>query len=134
LGNTLKMEKQALIKQLIEAGYSDRKINGSTGLNRRTMSAYRKKFKKESEAENTNVLKENGCENINPGEAFADQNAPEKCPRPPKTGYRSHVAVYDKQIREKLGNGQYSRYVRPWLFVMTLSYSRSLVLTTNPLL
>lgn len=62
MGNTLKMEKQALIKQLIAAGWSDRKIHGSTGLNRRTLSSYRKKFKKELEAERVNASQENGCE------------------------------------------------------------------------
>lgn len=195
MGNTLKMEKQALIKQLIAAGWSDRKIHGSTGLNRRTLSSYRKKFKKESEAESVNATRNNGCESTSSGEALCVQNAPEKCPPkgvvhfevppdPQKTGSRSNVAVYDAQIREKLKKGQNGRsiyqdlyveegyrgsydsikryirkvkgqsphlfmrietppgeevqvdfgegaptlkngrYVRPWLFVMTLSYSR----------
>jgi len=80
MGNTLKMEKQALIKQLIAAGWSDRKIHGSTGLNRRTLSSYRKKFKKELEAESVNASQENGCESTSFGEALSVQNAPEKCP------------------------------------------------------
>jgi len=78
------MEKQALIKQLIAAGWSDRKIHGSTGLNRRTVSSYRKKFKKELEAESVNASQENGCESTSSGEALSVQNAPEKCP--PKEG------------------------------------------------
>jgi len=67
--NTLKMEKQALIKQLIAAGWSDRKIHNRTGLNRRTVSSYRKTFKKESEAESINASQEIGCDNPSPGEA-----------------------------------------------------------------
>jgi hypothetical protein len=69
MGNTLKMEKQALIKQLIAAGWSDRKIHNRTGINRRTVSSYRKKFKKESEAESVNATRNNGCESTGPGEA-----------------------------------------------------------------
>lgn len=195
MGNTLKMEKQALIKQLIAAGWSDRKIHSSTGLNRRPLSSYRKKFKKEAESESTNASQGNGFENTSFGSALCVQNAPEKCPPngvvhfevppdPQKTGSRSNVSVYDEPIREKLSNGQNGRsiyqdlyveegyrgsydsvkryirklkrqsphlfmrietppgeevqvdfgegaptlkngrYVRPWLFVMTLSYSR----------
>ncbi|BFN37503.1 helix-turn-helix domain-containing protein [Fidelibacter multiformis] len=69
MGNTLKMEKQMLIKQLIAAGWSDRKIHNRTGLNRRTVSSYRKKFKKESEAERVNATRNNGCGSTSPGEA-----------------------------------------------------------------
>ena len=42
MGNTLKMDKQELIKRLFGLGWSDRKINRSTGINRRTLSRYRK--------------------------------------------------------------------------------------------
>ncbi len=69
MGNMLKMEKQVLIKQLIAAGWSDRKIHGSTSLNRRTVSSYRKKFKKESEVESVNATRNNGCERKGPWEA-----------------------------------------------------------------
>ncbi len=80
MGNTLKMEKQALIKQLIAAGWNDRKIHGSTDLNRRTLSSYRKKFKKDTEAESINASQKSGCDNPRTGEALCVQNAPEKCP------------------------------------------------------
>jgi len=61
MGNTLKMEKQVLINQLMAAVWCDCKIQGSTGLNRRTLSSYRKKFKKESEGENINATWNNRC-------------------------------------------------------------------------
>jgi len=80
MGNTLKMEKQALVKQLIASGWSDRKIHSSTELNRRTLSAYRKKFKIKSESESTNASQETGCESTSSGEVLYVQNAPEKCP------------------------------------------------------
>ena len=44
MGNTLKMDKQELIKRLFGLGWSDRKINRSTGINRRTLSKYRKTY------------------------------------------------------------------------------------------
>ena len=44
MGNTLKMDKHDLIQRLFKAGWSDRKINRSTGINRRTLSKYRKTY------------------------------------------------------------------------------------------
>jgi len=44
MGNTLKMDKHDLIQRLFKIGWSDRKINRSTGINRRTLSKYRKTY------------------------------------------------------------------------------------------
>lgn len=40
MANTLKMEKQILIKQLLELGWSYRRIEDETGIRRETVSKY----------------------------------------------------------------------------------------------
>ena len=42
MGNTLRMDKKDLIKRLLALGWSNRKINRSTGIHRDTVSNYRK--------------------------------------------------------------------------------------------
>ena len=44
MGNTLKMDKQEVLKRIFGLGWSNRKINRATGINRRTLSKYRKTY------------------------------------------------------------------------------------------
>jgi len=47
MGNILKMDKIKVLDRLYESGWTDRKINRATGINRRTISKYRTKWKDE---------------------------------------------------------------------------------------
>ena len=47
MGNTLRMDKKDLIRRLLTLGWSNRKINRSTGIHRDTVSIYRKQWKQE---------------------------------------------------------------------------------------
>ena len=44
MGNVLKMDKQQVIQGLIRLGWSDRAIHKESGIHRKTVSAYRKRF------------------------------------------------------------------------------------------
>ena len=202
MGNTLRMDKKDLIRRLLALGWSNRKINRSTGIHRDTVSMYRKNWQQEHaalEADNRVQLSSDST----PAEAEnLSQSVPptggSKCP-PSQVAHfevptdpndeinrpsKSKVAVYDSEIKAKLKAGQNAqsiyqdlcaeedyrgsydsvkryvrklskkdpklyarietlpgveaqvdfgqgaptlkkgRYVKPWLFVMTLSNSR----------
>ena len=207
MGNTLKMDKIKVLRQLFETGWTDRKINRATGINRRTISKYRIKWDAEKRA---NAVID--YRNDHTGEPvtevkYSNQNAPLsggiKCPpgevvyfevptdplADPGRTSKSKVFIFDEQITKKLGLGQTARsiyqdlyleedyrgsydsvkryvrklknkhpqlyarietppgeeaqvdfgrgaptlkngrYLRPWLFVMTLSNSRKIFVT-----
>jgi len=202
MGNTLKMDKHDLIQRLFKAGWSDRKINRNTGINRRTLSKYRKTYAIKRTSSQSDDDRHTAGEQRFISAPLISQNAPligdSKCP-PGQVAYfevptdsnaedqhssKSRVAVYDTEIKAKLKAGQNARsiyqdlyveesyrgsydsvkryvrnqkkkapklyarietlpgveaqvdfgqgaptlkkgrYVRPWLFVMTLSHSR----------
>ena len=202
MGNTLKMDKHDLIQRLFKAGWSDRKINRNTGINRRTLSKYRKTYAIKRTSSQSDDDRHTDGEQRFISAPLISQNAPligdSKCP-PGQVAYfevptdsnaedqhssKSRVAVYDTEIKAKLKAGQNARsiyqdlyveesyrgsydsvkryvrnqkkkapklyarietlpgveaqvdfgqgaptlkngrYVRPWLFVMTLSHSR----------
>ena len=202
MGNILKMDKQEVIKRLLGLGWSNRKINRSTGIHRDTISIYRRRWKRN---QGVSSADSSGTVSRDPAPLQAEdssQNRPlegeSRCP-PGQVAYfevptgsndkvqeasKSRVAVYDTEIKEKLKGGQnarsifqdlyveegyrgsydsvkryvrnqkqkapklyarietlpgveaqvdfgqgaltlkHGRYVRPWLFVMTLSRSR----------
>jgi len=202
MGNTLKMEKREILKQLFGHGWSDRKINIATGINRRTISKYRCIWEAGEESNRSRAKKERKAQGLSNGDINFSQNAPllamDKCPPGQVVHFevptdslsstgkqsKSRVSIYDARIRKKLGLGQNARsiyqdlyvevgyrgsydsvkryvrrlkqtepklyarletmpgeeaqvdfgqgaatlkkgrYYRPWLFVMTLSYSR----------
>ncbi len=51
MGNTLKMDKIAVLNRLFEAGWSNRKINNTIGINRRTVSRYRFEWEQQKRSE-----------------------------------------------------------------------------------
>jgi len=196
------MDKHDLIQRLFKAGWSDRKINRNTGINRRTLSKYRKTYAIKRTSSQSDDDRHTDGEQRFISAPLISQNAPligdSKCP-PGQVAYfevptdsnaedqhssKSRVAVYDTEIKAKLKAGQNGRsiyqdlyveesyrgsydsvkryvrnqkkkapklyarietlpgveaqvdfgqgaptlkkgrYVRPWLFVMTLSHSR----------
>ncbi len=202
MGNTLKMDKKDLVKRLFAAGWSNRKINRSTGIHRHTISRYRKKWEHDQAALPVDNSSKSSCSQTTSEAENLSQSVPlervSKCPpnqvvhfevpTDPEQGEKrpskSKVAVYDTEIKAKLKGGQSARsiyqdlcaeegyresydsvkryvrklnkkdpklyarietlpgveaqvdfgqgaptlkngrYVRPWLFVMTLSNSR----------
>ncbi len=129
MGNTLKMDKKDLIKRLFKTGWSNRKINRSTGIHRHTISRYRKKWELDqvvatarecdhsssnpatSEAE---ILGQSvpleGVSKCPPGQVvhFEVPTDPEKDEKRPS---KSKVAVYDTEIKAKLKGGQSARSI-----------------------
>ena len=124
MGNTLRMEKKDLINRLLALGWSNRKINRSTGIHRDTVSLYRKKLNHEL-AVLTAADSSDPSSNQVPSEAGnPSQNGPlkggSKCPpgqvacfevptdpqQDEKRPSKSKVAVYDTEIKEKLKGGQ----------------------------
>jgi len=202
MGNTLKMDKQEVIKRLLIFGWTNRKINRSTGIHRDTISIYRRRWVQEQRASSSVHSDQSSGDPAPGGVQNMGQNRPlegeRKCP-PGQVAHfevptdskaedqrssKSRVAVYDTEIKAKLKSGQNARsiyqdlyveesyrgsydsvkryvreqkqkapklyarietlagvevqvdfgqgaptlkngrYVRPWLFVMTLSHSR----------
>jgi len=202
MGNTLRMDKKDLIKRLLALGWSNRKINRSTGIHRDTVSIYRKQWKQEHTAIEVDNSDQSSSDPTANKSEYLSQSVPptgdSKCP-PGQVAHfevptvsndklnqpsKSKVAVYDSEIKAKLKAGQNAqsiyqdlcaeenyrgsydsvkryvrklnkkdpklyarietlpgveaqvdfgqgsptlkngRYVKPWLFVMTLSNSR----------
>ena len=135
MGNTLKMDKHDLIKRLFKAGWSDRKINRSTGINRRTLSKYRKTYASKQTGLESDDDRHTDGEVSLVNDSLTSQNAPligdSKCPpgqvahfevptdskAEDKRPSKSRVAVYDKEIKEKLKAGQNARSVYQDLYV-----------------
>ena len=132
MGNTLKMDKFKALYGLYEAGWKDRKINRATGINRRTISKYRIKWKHEKRSE-AGVEDHNDHNGKQVKEAKQlIQNAPpdgdNKCP-PGKVVYfevptgplgqasKSQVYIFDKQITKKLQQGQSARSIYQDLYL-----------------
>lgn len=133
MSNILKVEKMDLLKRLFEIGWSNRKINVSTGIHRKTISRYRRRWEAQIDAasSSSNSLDSSGVSFQGVTEAF--QNVPlwskTKCPPgwvvhfqvPPdneqSNSYKSNkiskskVVVYDIQIRDKLRKGQSGRSI-----------------------
>lgn len=202
MGNTLKMDKKDLIKRLFATGWSNRKINRSTGIHRLTISRYRKRLDQEQAASDSDNNDHSSSDQSTSDADNLSQSVPptgdSKCPpgqvvhfevptdpnEAEKRLSKSRVAVYDTEIKAKLKAGQNAqsiyqdlcaeedyrgsydsvkryvrklskkdpklyarietlpgveaqvdfgqgaptlkkgRYVKPWLFVMTLSNSR----------
>ena len=86
MGNTLKMDKIAVLNRLFELGWSNRKINNTIGINRRTVSRY--KFEWEKQKRSKADAKDHNDHNGKQVTAAKDlvQNAPlgggNKCPQP----------------------------------------------------
>ncbi len=135
MGNYLKMDKQDLLQRLFQAGWSNRKIKRTTGIHRRTIAKYRQVWYRQVKAsEGDHNSHTSGELSLSDGQV-ADQNAPfcgvPKCP-PGGVGHfqlptdsgkkdkkisKSKVAVYELQIREKLGSGQNARSIYQDLYV-----------------
>lgn len=121
MANTLKMEKQILIQQLLELGWSYRRIQRETGIRRETISKYdpnhprNQKLSKaakvptdlslQNEFDDQNrptcpsvTTAENPDSSYPPILAISDQN----CQKPTRTSY---AAAYDQIIRDKLALG-----------------------------
>lgn len=135
MGNILKMDKIKVLNRLFEAGWKDRKLNRATGINRRTISKYRIKWKEMKRS--ISGSDDDNNQNIYHPKADKDlsQNAPvegsNKCP-PGEVVYfevptdsqsnsgktsKSKVFVFDKQIVKKLGNGQHARSIYQDLYL-----------------
>jgi len=129
MGNTLKMDKHDLIKRLFKTGWSDRKINRTTGINRRTLSKYRKdQNSKRTTLEAADDRHTDGEKRL-VNDPLTSQNAPlegvSKCPpgqvvhfevptdpeKDEKRPSKSKVAVYDTEIKAKLKGGQSARSI-----------------------
>lgn len=95
MGNVLKMEKQVLIQQLIALGWSYRRIQAETGIHRETVSKYDPR-RKESKPD---ISK--------PAKVPTDST---NCP-PIISISRSHAAIHDKVIREKLSKGLHAKRI-----------------------
>ncbi len=84
MGNTLKMDKHDLIKRLFKTGWSDRKINRSTGINRRTLSKYRKTYASKRTSSESDDDRHTDSEQRHVNDPLTSQNAPligdSKCP------------------------------------------------------
>lgn len=113
MGNTLKMDKFKALNGLYEAGWKDRKINRATGINRRTISKYRIKWKHEKRSEaGVEDHNDHNVKQVKEAKQLI-QNAPpgggNKCPPgkvvyfevppgPPGQASKSQVYIFDKQI------------------------------------
>ena len=84
MGNTLKMEKQEIINQLIEKGWSNRKINKATEIDRRTISKYRRIRSEREKQESDSDSDKQEQTYVNQEVCNSSQNAPllgtNKCP------------------------------------------------------
>ncbi|MEA3287380.1 MAG: IS21 family transposase [Candidatus Marinimicrobia bacterium] len=124
MGNTLGMDKKDLIERLFATGWSNRKINRSTGIHRDTVSAYRKKWQQELTALEADRSAQSSSDSTTNKTENLSQSVPptggSKCP-PSKVAHfevptdpdeadkkpsKSKVAVYDSEIKEKLKAGQ----------------------------
>lgn len=101
MANVLKMDKQILIKELLNLGWSYRRIESETGIRRETISKYDPNHPRHSKAANLPA----------DGEEPARQNRPkhvlslaEGCP-PIKPTRTSAAAAYDDVIRQKVAQG-----------------------------
>jgi len=129
------MDKKDLIKRLLALGWSNRKINRSTGIHRDTVSHYRKKWKQEHTAiEVDNSDQSSSDPAANKSENMSQSVPPgggSKCP-PGEVAHfevptdptdeinqpsKSKVAVYDTEIKAKLKAGQNARSIYQDLYV-----------------
>jgi len=135
MGNTLRMDKKDLIKRLLALGWSNRKINRSTGIHRDTVSIYRKKWEQEHTAVEVDNSDQSSSEpTANKSEKLIQSVPPtggSKCPpgqvahfevptdskEVEKQPSKSKVAVYDTEITEKLKAGQNARSIYQDLYV-----------------
>lgn len=77
MGNTLKMDKIELLHQLFTQGWSNRKINRSTGLHRNTIAFYHKRWLKVTRQA---AITPGSAKSMDPGDPDQDQSVPRKCP------------------------------------------------------
>jgi transposase len=135
MGNTLRMDKKDLIKRLISYGWSNRKINRSTGIHRDTISNYRKKWEQEISGSNSITAGQpSNDENTSDSENVIQNRPPEgdsKCPpsevahfevpteskREQDRSSKSQAAVHDTEIKAKLEKGQSARSIYQDLYV-----------------
>jgi len=135
MGNTLKMDKIDVLNGLFEAGWSNRKINNTIGINRRTISRYRTKWKEHNATGTLQVRAPVSQNPANSEHQRQNQNAPltgdVKCP-PGEVVYfevptdpppepveqsRSKAAPFKNQIKEKLEKGQHARSIYQDLYL-----------------
>lgn len=135
MGNTLKMDKIDVLYRLYEAGWSNRKINNTIGINRRTVSRYRNKWRKQKRLDGGHKDLSTNPGYIKSATKSLLQNAPSgggnKCPPdkvvyfevptepPPDQGQtsKSKVRIFDKQITKKLALGQNARSIYQDLYL-----------------
>jgi len=91
MGNVLKMEKQVLIKQLLNLGWSYRRIEAETGIRRETVGKYDPRR----------------SENSKPVKVPTDSS---NCP-PINSVSKSNAAAYDQIIRKKLAIGLHAKRI-----------------------
>jgi len=135
MGNTLRMDKQDLIKRLLALGWSNRKIKRTTGIHRDTVSIYRKKWEQEHSGSDTDNSAQSSSDSSSFEAEDSIQNGPPigdgKCP-PGQVAYfevptdpqkdekrpsKSKVAVYASEIKEKLKAGQNGRSIYQDLYI-----------------
>ena len=114
MANTLKMEKQLLIEQLLKLGWSYRKIQQETGIRRETASKYdanHPRYSNKSKAANvptdSPAMDFENRPKCPPSDSVAEEsiidfNTPANSGKPTRI---SHAAPYDSIIRDKLSLG-----------------------------
>jgi transposase len=99
MANVLKMEKQILVRQLLELGWSYRQIERDTGIRRETVAKYAARAGIGATSRDDRDSKAAKVP-TDPDE----QNRP-KCPPGPQPRRRSSAAPFDAFIRERLALG-----------------------------
>ena len=103
MGNTLKMDKRDLIERLFKTGWSNRKVNRTTGINRRTLSKYRKDIDAKRTISETDDDHHIANEQHPVNDALTSQNAPlmgdSKCPPGQEAHFEVPTDTNDKEKR-----------------------------------